>query len=149
MLELAGKAGTIMFSNNEIQQRALCLTVQHHLRGFLLTSCFACTEWDFWGVLLSMSINMDTASSKAVQVRINGHPILRVSFNALPLDCLKADTESPWGISIFMLLQHSPKGALQQQNPEKCPNSPGHGGDDIPLAFSLSETFLGYYQFHG
>lgn len=46
-----------------------------------------------------MSVNMDTALSKAVQVRVNGHPVLQVSFNALPLDCPKTDTRQPMGYS--------------------------------------------------
>lgn len=84
MLELSSKAGKIIFSNNEIQQKAPCFTVQCHS----LWSLFCMYRMGFFGVLLSMSINMDIALSKAVQVGINDHSILNVSFNALPLDCL-------------------------------------------------------------
>lgn len=58
---------------------------------------FARTEQDFFLVLLSMSTHMDTALSKVVQVRINSHPILHVSFSALSLDCLKPDRREPMG----------------------------------------------------
>lgn len=48
---------------------------------------FAHTEQEGVLILLSMSVNMDTALSKAAQVRINGHPVFLVSFDALTLDC--------------------------------------------------------------